>query len=395
MQPNCQSKENGFVLIVVLVLMMFFAVVAQRFSRQILINQAYSRSNTRKEQAKLLALSGIGIALCQMYKAEHLDSGKNPTETEKLQKLYAYILPKHHLWQEYRLESKTDGINGNIYFSISSEDGKIDINQVYDPEKKALSENLKPILDKFSISKNEKEQKLSQYLLEFFKKRKNKKIEDPTQLELGEWFKTFYCPPPLPNEKKDGFVDKKTAISDLFTVFGSKTGLNPMLLSTSIRKVLGFSKPEYKDETNKKDIFKKVCSKISENYGSNWQSNFKEIEPIYLSKENDLQENSVDITSSQEKNDEDGDLEEKKEKQTKKSSKGLGEIENLLSKEIEPKFFSVLSCGKYKEVRQCILAIVEREKLKDIDEKSWNQRENFIVPPGYKIIRIYYGIDLI
>lgn len=395
MFENHQSKEKGFVLIVVLVLMIFFAVVAQRFSRQLLMSRAYSKAITRKEQAKLLALSGIGIALSEMYKAENIDSGKDAGEKEKLQKLYGFLLPKHHLWHEYALDSKTDGINGSIYFSISSEDGKIDINQIYDPEKKALSENFKPILDKFSISKNEEEKKLSEYLLEFFKKRKNKKIEDPTQLELGEWFKTFYCPPPLPNEKKDGFIDKKTAISDLFTIFGSKTGLNPILLSTSLRKVLGFSKPEYKDETNKKDIFKKVCSKISENYSSNWQSNFKEIEPIYLSKENDLQENSVDITSSQEKKDEVDDLEEKAEKQTKKSSKGLGEIENLLSKEIEPKFFSVLSCGKYKEVRQCILAIVEREKLKDIDEKSWNQRENFIVPPGYKIIRIYYGIDLI
>ncbi len=376
-----QPKEKGFVLVVVLILMLFFAVVAQRFSRQLLINMAYNRGAVKNEQAKLLAYSGISIALLEMYKAENVDCGKDADENKKLQKLYAYILPRHHLWQEYKLDGKIDGLDGEISFAISSEDGKININKVYDFEKKQLIDDFKPILDKFFISKGEDEKKLTDYLVDFFENNKDKKIEDPSQLEPGEWFKVFYAPQPTEgNEVK--YWDKKTAISDLFTVFGSQNGLNPILLSSSLRKALNFQKPEYKDKTEKKELFKELSDKISASFASNWSANFKYIEPIYLKKEGDSQENSTESSTNNES-------------EKRKKTKGLSEIEKLLSNEIEPKFFSVLSFGKFKGVKQCILAIVEREKLKTNDKKAWNERQSFLTPPGYKIIRIYCGIDLI
>lgn len=389
MKPN-QVKQDGFIMVVVLVLMLFFAVVAQRFSKQLLVSTAFAKVATRKEQAKLLALSGVGICLAKFYKAETVTEQSEAEQPEsKIGKVYKEILPKHHLWQEYELSKKTDELSGKIMFALSSEDGKINLNKIYDKEKKAVKDDYKKIFDKFVVTKggdDEEGKSLTEFLAEFFELRRGREVEDPSQLELGDWFKVFYKPPALPGQKPElEAADKKIPVSDLFTVFGSSDGINPALISTTLRSVLGFSRPSYDDEENKKDELEKIYTKISDSWAQDWKANFKSLEALFDKKEAD-QDDDSDLFFRDKAGDSEGDKD-------KKLKKGLEGIEKMLSKEIEPKFFTVLSCGEFERVKQTVLAVVERQPTNEREKQKWSDRQNFLVPPGYKIVRIYYGVD--
>lgn len=384
-----QFKQDGFVMVVVLVLMLFFAVVAQRFSRQLLVNTAFTKVCANKEQARLLALSGIGISLAQIFKTQ-VKQEEQDQDGGQIKRLYKTILPKHHLWQTYELDKKHDGINGTIRFAVSCEDGKINLNDVYDGQKQTIKDKYKPLLEPFVISKTseeQEEQSLISFLEEFFQQKNGQQVEDPSQLELSENFKVFYNPPMPKQEGTNSTKDLRAPVCDLFTVFGSTQGINPLLLSSTMRQALGFSNPSYTDEETKKEALEQVYSKISKSLAQEWKANFKSIESWFAKKDSDEKDESevLYIKSSN--------LDEKERKN------GLEKIENLLSKEIEPKFFTVLSCGEFKRVKQTVLAIVERQagdeqkKPPLTDQEVWKGRKNFIVPPGFKIVRIYYGID--
>src|SRR5690606_18056883 len=52
------------------------------------------------------------------------------------QESIAYFVPRINRWQTFSLTEEKDGINGTIQICLMSEEGKININRIYDFEKK-------------------------------------------------------------------------------------------------------------------------------------------------------------------------------------------------------------------------------------------------------------------
>jgi len=94
--------------------------------RHVFTHSKYVRSQINQEQAKLLATSGITIALSGL--------------TEKT------LLPHLNRWQTFHLTKDIDGVDGTIYICISSEDGKLNINKAFDFDKNEIKQAYNSII---------------------------------------------------------------------------------------------------------------------------------------------------------------------------------------------------------------------------------------------------------
>ena len=405
MNYSATNKRPAFIMMVVLILMLFFATVAQRFSKQLLLTSALANGYANQERARMLAYSGLSYCLQELFRAEMLlqqdaqtdkptnaqeGQASQSRETQQLQSFFRALLTKLNLWQEIKLTSEVDGCRGTIKVCLMCEDGKININNIVDAEKKQLKSEYLVLLDRIESHQTDGQVlKLSQILHDFFAKRQWKLLEDPSELDLGIWFRKFYLPPEPP-PVADDTADKikleaiaaqqavaaatsKIALTDLFTTFGATQGINLLLLTSGMCRVLGYGTPTYLADDVKATYLQQLQPKITSTLATQWPQNFKDIDH-WLSQNNPHPKTNNGS-------------------EAQKIS--LEKIQSLLSNEIEPKFLSVLCYGEFKKNKQTMLAIVERQPLQARTTLSWSERQNRLVPPGYNVVRIYFGIDAV
>ena len=351
------KQHNGFIIPLALMLVSIIIVLATSIYQKGSLFVPFMHVVKQREQAKMLALSGIQLAMSQLA-APHTIAQKKPASNEKkeaskepekkelspeqeAQNLLGQLLPSLNQWQEYPLKKDVDGIEGTIKIAISCEEGKIDLNRIYDfAHKKFVGEgrpngDWKKIMQ-FVCQRIQKTMGISDNLFESFEKffkQRQYKVNDATELLPLNGFKsfattTFYDPSADKNSKQP------FALLDIFTVYGVGK-LQPWLLSDSIRGIFEMKRSGQTDETKKKEMIQSLIKKFKPviDPAKEWNGLFQ---PLY----------GIEF---------------------KRLFKGL---EAFFDSSFDPKIFSVVSYGVIGQVTQRLYVILERVRHVDKD-KTW------------------------
>ena len=318
---NKTKKQQGYILILTLLITSAaIAVVTYIFNRGS-VHVPFMQTMIEREKAKMLAMSGVQIAIAQLsYKMPEEEKEKRIEKKEKKPDLgkeaksfLKYLLPVINRWQEYELKEKVDGIDGQINVCIMCEEGKININQIYDFERLAFvgekqkQGNWKLVMQEVCkrIEKIAKGKDLLQAIEKFLKARQYK-INDVTELLTVKEFAIFknaiFYEPLGPPLKSSNFVGSKKGkrpiyLTDIFTVWSQSSKIEPWLFSDSINgvfnlpraqlgeinarkgRVEGWTK-EFKQKTTWKDDWKKYMVPL---YGKELRTLPKDIESMFSS----------------------------------------------------------------------------------------------------------------
>lgn len=384
-----QCHGNGSILLVALVMMTIILSIVGGFTKQVYTYARYARTEHNLEQAKLLALGGVTISLSSM------------DEKNLLQNL--------NRWQTFKLTKPIDGIDGTIKVCVTCEEGKLNLNQAFDfatNEFKKAYRALIPEQLNFKIPEtNEKnETRISQVLTTFLKKRK-RPLDDISELtELGP-FQLWYCPPEPVKKGQEPSI-RPIGLYDFFTVWSSSTGINPLLFSDGICRVLGLRAPRADDTTSRKEIFDHVATllppiapttkKKEEEKSPSTAATSKEAKTPTTAAAKTITWDDASLNKVAALYQESNRLTDKPGAPILATLKKLTEI---LAAEIEPKTFSVLSYGQVAGIEQGILVVVRKIEPATTaatpDERVGTQHTrtkevNFLVPPHFNVIRFFW-----
>jgi hypothetical protein len=350
------SKHPGYILLLTLMILSISTIIVTQIFVQARLYNSFIPLMIEKEKARQVALSGVAIAIAQLSLhdahfektsslAKDLQEKKEAKNaaTESLEhakSLLKIILSVQQRWQTFVLKHEVDGIDAQVSICITCEDGKLNINHLYDFEKhelkkialaspeelfKQLGDASKP----FTGNRN-----MFESIQEFLKKRRDPLV-DVTQLLQGkalEDFKEYLFYVPLKGgalseqEGKEEEKKPKIFLADVFTISSDSHRINPWVLSSSLQlllKMKPFTTGNEKDfEKEVEELLEKVpLDKIS------WQKDWNTyLKPLY----------KVDFESLPK------------------------ELIPFLSTKFEPRQFSVLCYGKVGRITQKLLVILER-----------------------------------
>lgn len=360
MQPINIKKTPSFVLLFVVMMMAIVTMLTQQLLRGVMVGSMFDRTMIARERAEILALGGVQVAIAMLTKQKEAAKPGNAQDAYEKEKVdpdkeakafLTKILPILNRWKTFELSQKEDGATGTLKICISCEEGKLNLNEIFDFKKQAFKSDFEPLVTALEI---DNKYQVIKFLTEFFKKR-NKKLDDLSELMMIPEFAkldVFYNPPePIDKNKKD--EDKKPrniALFDIFTIEGTQSLLQPLLLSDGMCAVFGLHRPRAEDTVKMKDKFKTVIDKYKKEWSRDWSKNWEHLKPIF---------------------EQQGPLQP--------------QFAKLFTQEFEPSLFSVLSLGIVDGVEQRLLAIIKKvEKKKDESADAQSAMTEF------KIIKIYW-----
>ncbi len=363
---NGQQNKPGYILALTLALMALFMFIATYVSNKGLIFSSFSKTMVDREKARQLAYGGIQLAMSQLATKESADAKasadkKKSEKTEESPKapadaksegqgkakdgekkaeqpsdgkqLLKVLLPNLGRLQKYNLTQNIEGITATIGIMITSEEGKININRMYDFEKhKFVGEpvpggkqeakdenNMKKMLQELFAQINE--QTGAELFNEFEKFLKERKypINDVTELLTIKGFEVFknnvFYDPTAKEPKKINLY-----LTDIFTVSSSKQSIEPWLIADSLGSLIKLQRTQTPAVD---ELLKSFKDK------SDWKNDWnKSLKNLY----------GVDFA-------------------------GLAKfLPPLLNPVFDPKMFSVLSFATVGKVTVRLVALLEREK---------------------------------
>lgn len=352
-------KRKGFVIPLVLMLISIAMILVVNIFQRGSTFVPFATTMVQKQQAKELAISGVHIAMSQIAHAidgkedkkatpksdaskEKEKENKKEISAEQEQKnMLQNLLPTLNQWQTFELTKDLDGLDGTIKISLSCEEGKMNLNTIYNfQQDRFIGENQSSgdwkkeleLLAKKMQQKVKTKGNLFESFEKFFKHRQYK-VNDASELLTQDGFRAyarllFYEPP----EKQ--IKEQPLYLFDLFTVYG-KGKIQPWMLSASMRNLFDMQLVTPNDQKKKQsmiqDLLKKYKTSIS--VEKDWDTFFK---PLY----------GIDF---------------------KRLPKG---IEQFFATSFDPNIFSVVSYGKVGQITQRVYAILERIRHTD-KNKTW------------------------
>lgn len=336
-----RKKNQGFILVLTTIILSIGLLIVSRLIYKGSIHIAFDRTMINLEKAKLLSLSGVQIAMSQLTVKTTSTTNSSPEKTsvvlnEFLEKIFINL----NRWQKIILKEDIDGVEGDIHICITSENGKIPLNAIFDREKKkfinegAPQGDLKKSLQAlFAAMKKFTKDKDLFDIFEKILKQRQYKFNDVTELltnaEFEKIFKSkiFYDPPSLETAQQEGGF-RPLYLADIFTVF-SETKLEPWLLSDSLQAILMLRRAQLNDTKQRAEEVKQLLKEKS----INQIGSIQELWDNYLQRfyGRDFKSISNEITS-------------------------------LFTLKFEPLVFSVLSYGIVGGITQKTLAIIEKIK---------------------------------
>lgn len=364
------KQQNGFIIPLVLMLLSVVIVLATSIYQKGSLFVPFMQVVKEREHAKMLALSGVQVAMSQLASPAKFASGlqktspsqaddtkdaiddkkepdqkdsskKQESAEQQSQNLLSQLLPTINQWQEYPIKKDIDGIEGTIKIALSCEEGKIDLNRIYDfARKKFVGEgqprgDWKKIME-FVCQRIQKQMKISDNLFESFEKffkQRHSKINDATELLPLNGFKPFarslFYDPSSQKSK-----EQQLYLLDIFTAYGSAK-LQPWLLSHSVQDILELKSSSKSENQKKQEMIQSLIKKLKPviNVSQEWNNLFQ---PLY----------GIEF---------------------KRLHKGL---EAFFDGSFDPKIFSVVSYGVVGKVTQRIYAILEQVRHVTKD-KTW------------------------
>jgi hypothetical protein len=338
------KKPGGAVLIFSLMILSIIIILTEQLISSVMVGSSFTQAMIHKEHSKILALGGLNLAIAQLTfekDTEKKTEAPEKTGTDKdkatpLQKFVFKLISNLNRLQTFDLDSKIDGVSGQLKICISSEHGKININEAFDFKKQEFKKAYQFLLAGLEIPGKIPAGEFIKRITEFLKKR-NKKLYDVSELIGVQGFEqldAFYNPPKL-NAKGNGIPNDDLALQDIFTIWTDEENIDPILLSDSLCAILGLRRPRADDQKKQKDRFNKMAEEFKDDWGKDWDANWKHLQGIYDNK-----------------------------------PKVLSNIKDILVEKFDPKVYSVLSYAKIENVEQRLLSII-----KEIEEKQSDQTQ--------------------
>lgn len=327
-----QKNKAGYILVLTLLLTSLMVMLVTYLANRGTVYTPLAKTMLDREKAKALAFGGLQLGISQLAHYEK-PKEKAPANHEELY-LLKTVMPHLNQWQKIELKEKTDGVDAQIQVCVGSEEGKININQLYNFEtQKFLHEgdkqkDSKKVLQKLftKIEKQIGSNNLFQGFEKFLKARQYK-LNDVTELLTIKEFERFS--PYIfyePSAKKDQ-QKQPIYLTDIFTVHSPSSTIEPWLLSNSLTRLLELKNVNSDDQESKKRMVEHITKKFKPamKLSEDWKTVFT---PMYG-------------------------------KDIKSLPQGF---EFLLNQKFGPTIFSVLSYAVVDKVSQRIFAIVERKK---------------------------------
>ncbi len=364
----CNLNRRGYVIpLTLIILSLSIAIVSYIFIRSA-VYTPYMNMMIKREQAKMLAMGGVNIALSQIT---HVDQDEKKTDkknegqskkADSQKQLLENILPSLNRAQTFKLKQDKEGADGEIQITICCEAGKIPINDVYDfetqkfvelqdvsaqnvvvpkgstkPEQKTWQTILKELFKRVESQTGGK--KLLEAFEKFLKSRQYR-VNDVTELLTIKEFDVFkhsvWYEAPSQQKGKKGEKERPLYLQDLFTITSSKK-INPWFFSDSLCGVLELPRAKAGEIKNREKQMQKWMQNFQAT--SNWKTEWeKQLKPVY----------GRDFQSL---------------------PKG---IEMILDSTTQPTYFSVISQGTIDQVTQRVVAyIVIKDKQASIYRMYW------------------------
>lgn len=332
--------SNGFVLVTTMLILSLAVVLISFIINRSTVFFPLARTTIDREKAKELALGGLQLASSQLAYADVVETeekeGAKTPENQKpaanntlnqSKQMLKVLVPVLNKWQTIKLDEGKDGVGGEIKICIGSEDGKINLNELYDFQKHEFignnkeKEELKKLLQElFGNIKRAGTQDLFQSLEAFLKERDDK-LRDITELLTIKSFATFKNDLFF-NPDNTGNKDQKALyLNDIFTLWSRNRTIDPWLLSASLCSLMNLSEL-------KKGPFADAIKNFKGSYSwpADWNNTFSKL--------------------------------------YKKDFSSLPKgITRLLATQFGPETFSVLSYGTVGQITHRIYAILERDTL--------------------------------
>ncbi|MCX5924297.1 MAG: hypothetical protein NTZ68_02650 [Candidatus Dependentiae bacterium] len=303
-------KKPGFILFLLFSILSTCSVIISLYFMQAITYRQLMTVLVAKQKTHRLALSGVALAHSvitpQESKDQEAKEAKTPeakapgqkAETNTDQTVLKQLAPFFNKQETYKLTQKSDGIDATISIAIQSEQGKLNLNSLYDFEKKKFLNEGQPNdrkkLCTWMFEKIAAITKKPTLFPAFEKHLATRKVDfnDVTELLSIKEFETAFQSNVFLNfeasEKENLFL------TDLFTVSTEQDTINPWLLSQSWCKILGLKpKPNMtKEETD--TLFAK-CKKTA-NWETDWNNSLKD---LYQKEYKDLAQEIKTILTTQ------------------------------------------------------------------------------------------------
>ncbi|HVW98932.1 MAG TPA: hypothetical protein VHA52_00595, partial [Candidatus Babeliaceae bacterium] len=239
-----KNKNPGYVLLLTFMIISVSVLLISTLVNRAISYQKLSLLAQDREKAKMIALGGIEVAIAKLIapqtksqpEAQGKESSGDKEEQEKKKnEWFANILISINNWQNFNLKESVDGIDAESKVFIASEQGKLDLNSIYDfKEKKFISKGEldgRKLLAIFAEPFKEVLPNVNAVeLIERYFKQRGKPLDDISQLlEIKEFSSVlitlFPSYAPEPSQEKT----KTLILTDLFTVYNGKIQLQPLM----------------------------------------------------------------------------------------------------------------------------------------------------------------------
>ena len=158
-----QRNMHGYVLLLTMLIVSLIVSLTTYIAYRTTMFVPYAKIAASQQKARMLAYSGLQLAISQLCafdpqqenqdvqekqlkgqaqsttqlseKKDGLEKKVRPDTTEIARQLLKNVLPMLNSQQDVPLKKKIDGIDGTIRFAIFCEQGKFDINMLYDFDK--------------------------------------------------------------------------------------------------------------------------------------------------------------------------------------------------------------------------------------------------------------------
>lgn len=347
------KRSQAFIIIFSLMMVALMVFLTTQLVSGVLVTTNFVSIIMQREQAKMLALSGIRIAAKQLLdldieKKEKKEAGVVKKDEEKdgegKAKLSAHdknfmkqMLPYLNRWKNFSFEEKRDGFDGELRICLTCEEGKININEAFDFKKQEFKKEYAALLKSLVIKDKLAAGELATKLQEFLTKRA-KKLEDVSelmQLSACKNLDIFYKPPDKPAKKgEEPRSSAILALSDIFTVWTDSPTIDPLIFSHALCAMFTFRKPLATDATTMKDKFAQFAQQFKPELAKDWDANWETLQLLYDQK-----------------------------------PVFFKEMQGIFSKEFGPSTYSVISYATVGKVTQRVMAIVKKVKRKKVEKK--------------------------
>jgi hypothetical protein len=372
------KKFPGYILVFSMLTLAGLTAMATYLVTRTAVYAPFVRTIIDREKAKLVALGGVQVAMAQLARTAMQDEsqsqiqGQSQSSTESQgsgaaastqasgqpekaaggafeEKFFlTHFLPVINRWQEYQLKEEIEGIDSTLRICLMCEEGKININQIYNYAQKQFYGKGQPagdwekILQELfkNIERIQGGKDLFKAFESFLKKQEYKLI-DVTQLLLIPEFEVFrrhqfYNPPSLKNKSANTGAHElgdnpeggtHVYLTDIFTVESGKKTVNPWVFSAGIAELLQLKNIS---EQGKKELTEQVQELLkSLNKAIVWKNDWTTLlKPIY-------------------------------QKELQSLPKG---IESVFDTSTTPRIFSVISQARVGSTMQKLFVILERTK---------------------------------